>query len=147
MKKSFSLKSIVFWVLGIDSLMIATAIGRAILLDRNPLRYFDERGFITWLSVIQLLFIAYLCWKISIIRAHQHSSLRGWKNPSRVWQIMTGGFIFLALDEYFGIHENTDVSLHELFNLNENGLTSRIDDFLILFYAIIGLFFLRTFKN
>ena len=147
MKKSFSLKSVVFWVLGIDSLMIATAIGRAILLDRNPLRYFDERGFITCFSVVQLLFIAYLCWKISIIRGHQHSSLKGWKNPSRVWQIMTGGFIFLALDEYFGIHENIDVSLHELFNLNENGLTSRIDDFLILFYAIIGLFFLRTFKN
>ncbi len=147
MKKIFSRKSIVFLVLGIDSLMIGTAIGRAILLERNPMRYFGERGFITWLSILQLLFIAYLCWKISIIRSHQSSSLKGWKNPSRVWQIMTGGFIFLALDEGLGIHENTDAGLHELFNLNEHGLTSRIDDFIILFYAIIGLLFLRTFKN
>ncbi len=55
MKRFFSLKSIVFWVFGIDSLMIATAIGRAILLERNPMRYFDEGGYITWLSIIQLL--------------------------------------------------------------------------------------------
>ena len=147
MKKFFSLKSIVLLVFGVDSLMIATAIGRAILLERNPLRYFDERGFITCLSVIQLLIIAYLSWRTSIIRGHQHSLLRTWQNPSRFWQIMTGGFIFLALDEYFGIHENTDVALHELFNLNESGLSGRIDDFIILFYAIGGLFFLRTFKD
>ena len=147
MKNNILLRKIIFWVFGIDSLMIIIAVGRAIILDRNPLRYFDERGFITWLSVIQLLFIAYLCWKISIIRANGDSALKGWKNPARPWQIMTGGFIFLALDEYFGIHENTDVGIHELLNLNENGLTTRIDDFIILFYAIIGLFFLRFFKS
>ena len=58
MKKSRSLKSTIILVFGIDSLMIAIAIGRAILLERNPLRYFGEGGFITWLSIIQLLFIA-----------------------------------------------------------------------------------------
>ena len=147
MQKFFPLKSKVFLVFGIDSLMILTAVSRAILLERNPMRYFDERGYITWLSVIQLLFIAYLCWKISIVRADRDSSLRDWKNPSRFWQIMTGGFIFLAADEYFGIHENLDVVFHELFGLSEDGLTSRIDDFIILFYAIIGILFLKTFRT
>ena len=147
MKRFFSLKSIVFWVFGIDSLMIATAIGRAILLERNPMRYFGEGGYITWLSIIQLLFIAYLCWKISILRVDQDSSLRDWKRPSRFWQIMTGGFIFLAADEYFGIHENLDVGFHHLFGLSEDGLTNRIDDFIILFYAIIGILFLKMFRT
>ena len=147
MKKSPSLKSTIILVLGIDSLMIAIAVGRAILLDRNPLRYFGEGGFITWLSIIQLLFIAYLCWKISIFRSRKHSRLKGWKNPGRLWQAMTAGFIFLALDEYLQIHEKIDVGLQELANIDTGGEASRINDFIILLYAIIGLFFLWTFKN
>ncbi|ELS01010.1 hypothetical protein Xen7305DRAFT_00007110 [Xenococcus sp. PCC 7305] len=147
MRKSFSLKSTIFWVLGIDSLMIATAVGRAILLERNPMRYFDEGGYITWLSVIQLLFIAYLCWKISLLRVNKGSSLQNKKQPHRLWQIMTGGFIFLAADEHFGIHENLDVAFHRLFSLSEDGLTGRIDDFIILFYAVFGIWFLNKFKS
>ncbi len=147
MKKFLSLKSTILLVFGIDSLMITTAVSRAILLERNPMRYFDERGYITWFSILQLLFIAYLCWKISIVRADRDSPLQVGKNPSRFWQIMTGGFIFLAADEYFGIHENLDVGFHKLFSLSEDGLTGRIDDFIILFYAIIGILFLNAFKS
>lgn len=147
MKKYFSFKSTILLVFGIDSLMIATAVSRAILLKRNPMRYFDEGGYITWFSILQLLFIAYLCWKISIVRADRDSSLQILKNPSRFWQIIAGGFIFLACDEYFGIHENLDVGFHRLFGLSEDGLTSRIDDFIILFYVIIGILFLKTFKS
>ena len=147
MTKSLSLKSTVFLVFGIDTLMIAIAIGRAILHERNPMRYFDDGGFISLLSIGQLLFIAYLCWRISLLRAQQNSLLRGGKNPNRLWQVMTAGFIFLALDEGVQIHENIDVSLHNLFNLAPDGVTDILDDIIILIYAIIGLLFLRTFKN
>lgn len=147
MKKILSFKSIVFWVFGIESLMIGIAIGRAILLERSPMRYFGENGFITWFSVCQLLFIAYLCWQISRLRFQENFQLVSWKNPKIFWQIITGGFIFLALDEYWEIHERFDKNLHNFFSLNDAGITGRIDDFIILFYVLVSLFFLHIFKN
>jgi hypothetical protein len=147
MKKSLSLKSTGFLIFGIESLAIAIAIGRAILLERSPMRYFGERGFITWLSICQLLLIAYLCWKLSCLRFQPNFWLASGKNPSRFWQILTAGFIFLALDEYFEIHEKLDRSLHNLFNLNDAGVTGRLDDFIVLIYVVIGLFLIRTFKS
>ena len=103
------MKSKVFLVFGIELLAIAIAISRAILLQRSPMRYFGEGGFITWLSICQLLFLAFLCWKISCLR------------PTRL-------------------------ALHRFLNLNESGITGRIDDVLILIYVVLGLFFLRLFK-
>ena len=147
MSKSISFKSLVLLVFGIDTLMISIAIARAILLERNPMRYFDDGGFISVLSIGQLLFIAYLCWRISILRSQQNSLLTGWKNPSTFWQVMTAGFIFLALDEGLQIHENIDKNLHKLLNLNPDGVTDILDDLIILMYVIIGLLFLWIFKK
>ena len=147
MNKNYSLKLPVLLVFGIDNLMILIAIIRAILLERNPMVYFDEGGFISILSLGQLLFIAYLCWKISILRTSQYSLLAGWKNPSILWLVMTAGFIFLALDEWFMIHERVDIMLHNFLNLNPEGATDILDDLIILIYVIIGLLFLRAFKT
>ena len=147
MSKSLSLKSLVLLVFGIDTLIISIAIVRAILLERNPMRYFDDSGFVSVFSIGQLLFIAYLCWRISILRSQQNSQLTGWKNPSRFWQVMTAGFIFLTLDEGLQIHENLDKSLHKLLNLNPDGVTDILDDLIILMYVIIGLLFLWIFKK
>ncbi|BAU65533.1 hypothetical protein STA3757_29210 [Stanieria sp. NIES-3757] len=127
--------------------MMSIAIGRAILLERSPMRYFGENGFITWLSICQLLFIAYLCWKINRLRFQENFQVVSWKNPKIFWQILTLGFIFLALDEYWEFHENFDKTLHIFLNLNDAGITGRMDDFIVLLYALFGLFFLHTFKN
>jgi hypothetical protein len=59
---------------------------------------------------------------------------------------LTAGFCLLALDEYWEIHEKLDRALHRFLNLNESGITGRIDDVLILIYLVFGLFCLRLFK-
>ena len=60
---------------------------------------------------------------------------------------MSLGFLFLAADDLFKIHENIDRLIHNIFNLQETGLTDRIDDGLIGLYALIGIGVLIIYRN
>lgn len=147
MKAFSSIKSKAVFIFSLETVLILIGVSMALIRDRNPMRYFDEGGFITWLSILQLFFIGYLCHKISQLRLRQNMPWRGWRNPGRAWQVMMLGFIFLALDEYFQIHEALDAMIQGLFGLEKAPIWSRIDDFIILFYAIVGIVFLQTFKK
>ena len=147
MKILSSVKSKAVFVFSLETVLILIGVSMALIRDRNPMRYFDEGGFITWLSVLQLFFISYLCHKISQLRLRQSRSSQGWKTSGRAWQVMMLGFIFLALDEYFQIHEALDAMIQGLFGLEKAPIWSRIDDFIILLYAIVGIVFLQTFKK
>lgn len=142
-----SIKSKAVFTFSLEAALIWVAVSRALIYDLNPMRYFDERGFITWLSFLQLLFIGYLCHKIAKLRLEQNPSIRDWRNPGRAWQVMMLGFIFLGLDEYFQIHERLDLFIQGLFGLENTIFWSRIDDFIILLYAIIGIVFLKAFNS
>ena len=113
MRKSLSLSTVALITFGIDILAIAIAVGRAIFLQRSPMRYFGENGFITWISVLQLLIIAVLCWKIGIVRSKKLKSAPKYlsKKPVMFWRIMAVGMFFFALDEGLEIHENLDKML------------------------------------
>ena len=147
--KQISLKTVAIVTLGIDFLAVASAILRAIILQRSPMRYFGENGYVTWVSIIQLLIIAVLCWKISNLRKNELSTSVSSpkKQPVIFWRISAIGMFFFALDEGLKIHENLDRSLHRLLQQEVTPLSSRLDDFIILFYAAAGLFIVYLFKE
>lgn len=104
------------------------------MYKRHP---FDENGVITLLSVCQLLLIglvSFAVWK----ERNGPGPIR-WKDKTLIWLIMAVGFLFLAIDEKALIHEGLDRSFHKVMDMKETAWTSRIDDFLIGIYGIIGL--------
>ncbi|MBM9514917.1 hypothetical protein [Desulfogranum marinum] len=107
---------------------------------------FTEDGFITKLSVFQLLVIGWLSYNIfRTQRIQRRSSL--WRDSSFVWLIIALGFLFLAVDELFLVHENIDNFIHDVFNMEETALTDRIDDFLVGLYGLAGIGVLFVFRD
>ncbi len=139
----------------LELIAIFSAIIRAIVLDRNPQRYFGEGGYITWISFTQLLIMAVIAFLIFRLRLQTHQA-SGMGNQGRrylLWIIMAGGCVFLACDEVFQFHEKLDFWIHDVLELQETGLTDRIDALIVLIYLCCSLIFLyyqrrelRTFK-
>jgi len=125
-----------FLVLILNSLAVIAAIT---IYSYTGVNHFKEGGFITVLSFLQLLVICRIVFQIK-----RHSL---WKNPSAVWTIIALGFLFLAADELFKIHENIDFLIHYVFNMQETGLTDRIDDILIGLYGLTGIGVLFAYRN
>ena len=149
MKKNVSLNTVALITFSIDILAIAIAVSRAILLERSPMRYFGENGFITWISVLQLSIVAVICWKISTVRSRKLKSVPIFlsKKPVIFWRIMAMGMFFFALDEGLEIHENLDKGIHALLQQESTSFSGRLDDFIILFYAIAGLLIIYLFRK
>jgi hypothetical protein len=104
----------------------------------NSLLYFGKHSFITWISVFQLLTISLLSY---IIFQTRGGTLRhfSWRAPYTVWTIVSIGFLFLAMDDLFEIHESIDHRIHNIFNLEESALSDRFDDMIVGLYGLIGL--------
>ena len=131
------------WVLFLNSLAVSVAL---MLYHYTGENHFEEGRFITLFSTFQLLTISGLSYRILQIRkVERRQSL--WRAPSTVWGIISLGFLFLAADDFFKIHENIDRLIHTLFNLQETGLTDRIDDGLIGLYALVGIGVLIIYRN
>ena len=95
------------------------------------MKHFGEFHFVTWFSFAQLLFLSVLSAKIFDIDVSGKTK-HILRSAGFIWAIIAFGFFFLALDEIFLIHEIIDVAIHTVFNIEETGLTDRIDDVLIL---------------
>ncbi len=135
-----------FWIiLAFDILAITLAVGRALLRQKSPMRYFEETGIMSFFSGLQLLIMAGLSWRISLIRQEVKMQSKSWKSPQNLWKIMAIGFIFLAADEVLEIHEGIDQLIHEVFRITETQLTDRIDDLIIVSYSMIGGYILYSF--
>lgn len=143
----FSTKKILSIALFVNFVAIAAVIFRAILLDKGPYRYFDEGSLINWLSGIQLLIIAGINWKIYRLRIGRKEVSQPGKNYQRLWQFLTFGFVFCALDELIQIHERLDKFIHWMFQIQETALTDSIDDLIIVIYGIIGLLVIYYFRQ
>lgn len=133
------------FILAFNLTTITLAIIWAILQNESPIEYFEETEVMTLMSSIQLLILAGLCWKIANYRKQVSSQLKTWKSPVNLWRMLTVGFVFLALDDYFEIHENTDHFIHWIFGIQETPLTDRIDDIIVISYSIVGSYFIYTF--
>lgn len=124
------------WVPILNIVVVALAIGLYILTGND---YFDEGGFVTVYSSLQLLTIAFIVFKI-----HRCSPT---KRRFSIWKIIAAGFVFLAFDEAFKIHETIDGLIHVILSIQENAYTDRIDDYIIAVYAFIGLGFLYVYRE
>jgi hypothetical protein len=125
-------------VLCADLLLLALAIADGLFLHGDPRRRFQEGQSMTWLSAAHLVAMGLIAWRILVLRKAQTRQpiLR---SPLLIWALMAAGFLFLAVDELFEIHEQVDHAIHSLFGIAETSLTDRIDDLLILLYLVIGL--------
>jgi len=102
------------------------------------LKHFQEGTKLTLFSSLQLLFIAVLCWLIFLKRYGSRRQVQA-KAYFIVWALISIGFMLLAYDEYFQLHETIDHLIHSYFNMRETGWSDPIDDFLIAVYGLIGL--------
>jgi hypothetical protein len=96
-------------------------------------------------SFVLLLAIAWLCRAIYDLRHEDGTG--AFTGKSRVWLLMSLGFLYLAIDELFSIHEGIDLFIHWLFAMRETGLTDRIDDVVVLAYGILGVAVLWSHRS
>ncbi len=136
-----SAKSLLYKVLFLNFCAIAATIILASPFQK-VYRQFEDGGFITYFSVIQLFIVSYLACRIFKIRRPLFN--RPWKSPVAIWGITSLGFSFLALDDLLMIHEFFDKSIHRYGQIQETGMSDRIDDLIVGGYGLIaiGLFVL-----
>lgn len=137
-----SVRQILFIILFLETLAITLAIWGAIATGHSPKAYFEEGGYMTILSCLQLLFGAYLAKKIfSIAKNSVNPSL--FKNR-RFWQIVSIGLVFLAFDDAFGIHESIDRLLHSLLDIQETDISDLADDLIVGGYLLVFLAYVAS---
>ncbi len=110
-----SRKSIYVSIFLFESFMIVIALYLGIT-EGYILKYFGERRLITLLSCSQLLVISFLSFLI-FVKRNEKLTLNIYQSSHFVWLIMSCGFLFLALDDLFRIHEKTDKLIHQLLQI------------------------------
>ena len=131
-------------VLWANIVLILFAVTLGLVKTGNPSRYFGEGRFTTGVSCLQLLIVAALAFRIFALR-RQATPPVGMR--ALLWILIGCGFVFLALDDAFQIHEQIDGLIHKTFHLQQTGLTDRIDDAIIALYGIAGLAVLWLFRS
>ena len=136
------IKQVLYKILFIDSLLVTFAISSAIALGESPDLHFREEGFLTYVSCLQLLIAAVISGKIfNFIRDDPNHRLSGNKI---VWLVISLGFLFLALDDAFEIHEEIDFLLHEVFNIEQTNISDLLDDLIVGAYILIFLIYIAS---
>lgn len=130
-------QQVLYKTLFLDSLTVTLALGSAIAM-REPLGlHFEEEGFITYVSCLQLLIAAILAGKIF----KYERATRNFKTAKSAlfWLIISIGLFFLALDDALEIHEKIDLWLHSFFQLQETNFTDFADDIVVGGYVLLFL--------
>lgn len=116
-----NIKTIYFCTMLFDSVAVCVAfLG---VSDGNLLKHFEERGFLTSIFVFQLLMISLLSLMVFwILNNREKNEGFSWQNSSILWVIIGFGFLFLAIDERYKIHEKIDYRIHDIFSIQETGI-------------------------
>lgn len=132
-------------IISFNLVLIVFTVALGLLKTGNPSRYFGEHRYTTFVSAAQLLGIGYLSYRIfqerrrhTVSHPDPAASPR-WRSPLVVWLLMASGFLFLAVDEIFELHERMDRMILKIFHLPRTPLTGRIDDAILGSYGLIGL--------
>ena len=137
---------LVILILSFDMLAIIIAIVISVYTGNPVTHQFREGRLITILSTLQLLAISGLSYKIlQIRRVVRRRSF--WRSPYAVWGIIALGFLFLAADELTKIHETVGNLIPAILDLEETGLTTRIDDMLVALYALASIGVLIVYRD
>lgn len=149
MRKSVSSKRFILFTIVLEVLVIGSALLRAFLLNVNPKRYFKDQGYVSWFSFLQILFAAYLAWKI--YKSRKSNSITNTSNKGSasyyLWAIFSCGFLLLGIDEMLEVHENIDYLIHDFFKIQETAYTDSIDSLIVLVYALFGVSILYWGKS
>jgi len=136
---------------------------------------FDEGGFITYFSVIQLFVIAYMAYRVFKQRSKDYAveyatasetarsrtrnmqsiptktnikpNINPWKSQIAIWAIISFGFAFLALDDLWMIHERLDMAIHRVLQWEETGVSDRLDDLIVGLYGIVAIALLAIYRH
>lgn len=138
------MRSPILLVLLIDLIAVAAAV---VIYLKTGEEKLGEGSFLTHLSAIQLLAVSWISFQIFRIRNRGVTPVFILTNARLLWGLIAAGFLFLCADELFKIHESLDELIHSLFSLEETGLTDRIDDLLILGYAVIGIAVIVRYRS
>jgi hypothetical protein len=130
------------WIFCVNAIAVLVAL---MIYQHGGRDHFGERGFITFLSTFQLLVIAGLSHQIAKVKTQVSSMSK--QSATLVWRVIAWGFVFLAADEFLSLHEVTDLFIHDLFNLQETGLTDRLDDLIMASYGMFGLGLLWVYRD
>jgi hypothetical protein len=95
--------------------------------------YFAEGRIVTLLSTLLLLLVASYCAATfrDVIKTASFAS-------GTIWFFLASAFCFASVDEFFMIHENLDFAIHRWTGLKETAVSDRLDDIVVLFYALSG---------
>ena len=94
----------------------------------------DWIAFTQTISFYQLLSLALLSSVILAVRFQTTGRI----TVHLFWVMAAVGFVVLACDDLLGWHESIDKAFHKFFNLKETSISDRIDDAIVVTYAIIG---------
>lgn len=134
-RKLISPKQLLYVVVFIESLAITLAIGKALMSQKPSYTYFNEKGFITSLSCLQLAIAGVL--SLIIYQTVKSSANLELNKSALLWLIIGLGLLFLALDDRLEIHEQIDFFLHDLFAIEETNITDLADDLIVGLYLLI----------
>jgi hypothetical protein len=108
---------------------------------------FSSEVIYTPVSALHLLLCAWVVHDIYVIRRKQQLPPERGPGAARLWLLMGIGFACLALDELLCIHEGIDKLIHWLARLRESPWSDRLDDVILLAYAVIGLTVLLCYRK
>ncbi|MBN1872558.1 MAG: hypothetical protein JW800_08300 [Candidatus Omnitrophica bacterium] len=107
--------------------------------------HFAGLRLVTLYSLFQLSATAFAAFAASKALGKERTT-RLYLNPaSRPFYISGWGFLFLAFDEIFSIHENLDKLIHFVFSMRVTSWSDHIDDFIVFLYGLIAIFFIKEF--
>lgn len=136
-----SINQILFIVLFLQSLAISLGIWGAIAAGYSPKAYFEEGGYLTILSCLQLLGAAILSRKIFLTIQDSTKSIL--IQNGLFWQVVSWGLFYLTIDDAFQIHEYLDKLIHSLLNIlldfEETSVSDLADDIIVGGYLLLFL--------
>lgn len=136
--RGISHKRLLFIVLFLETVAIAIAI----LRPNDAFHHFEEGGSITILSCLQILAVAVLAGMI--FRLEKRSLDSKLRKNAGFWLIVGIGAFLLALDDALSLHEQLDVWLHGVFNIEETMVTDLADDIIVGIYLILALIYVAS---
>lgn len=137
-----SSKQLLRIILFVETLAVVIALAKAMIKGRSNFHYFGENTFITYFSCFQLLVVAVLA--LMIFRLQKQSQDSQLLKNAAFWLIVALGAFFLSLDDAFSFHEQLDMWLHKVLNIEETDITDMADDVLVGIYMIIALIYVAS---
>lgn len=120
-------------LLALTFLVIAVLIWLGVTRYDRAARYFGEGRPGTYYSGLQLVASAVVA-AVLARRAGRHP-------VRRFWWVVASAFLYLSLDEVFGLHEELDRGVHKLLGWHDrrHWLTDHLDDAFVALYGLIAL--------